>query len=183
MILPAGDLHELDRARASGSASSWSTLEAEAVGTAHASRPGSPSGPRTQRTRASSSLRRGRDDDREGAREGPHRPLRRERRASGPRRSASAATTCRSIAHLKMLQSLSGKLVAPQRRRADRADDRRRAPAPHRLPQLPRLPPRDDDLVPVAFRGDLISADPGDPREAAPDTGRSRNHRPRRRDR
>ena len=32
--------------------------------------------------------------------------------------------------------------LSPQRRRADRPDDRGRAPAARRLPQLPRLPPR-----------------------------------------
>ena len=53
-------------------------------------------------------LRRGGDDDREGARQEQDRPLRRRgERAAG---RAAAERDVRSIAHMKMLQSLGGKL-------------------------------------------------------------------------
>ena len=51
----------------------------------------------------------------------------------------SARRDVRSIAHLKMLQSLAGKLNRLNDVRHDRRDDRRRAPDARRLPQLPRL--------------------------------------------
>ena len=54
-------------------------------------------------------LCRGGDDDREGARQESDRPLRRRRRPSG-RDAPAHERDVRSIAHLKMLQSLSGKL-------------------------------------------------------------------------
>ncbi len=46
----------------------------------------------------------------------------------------------RSIAHLKMLQSVVGAPQPPQQRAGHLRGDRRRAARSHRLPQLPRLP-------------------------------------------
>ena len=74
----------------------------------------------------------------------------------------------RSIAHLKMLQSLSGKLS----RLNDVAqigltisDELRLLIDYHNCRVFLR---EDDELVPVAFRGDLITADPGDPVKLLP---------------
>ena len=62
---------------------------------------------------------------------------------SGRRRRAAACTTpgrdVRSIAHLKMLQSVAGAAQPAEQRERDRRGDRQRAARPHRLPQLPRL--------------------------------------------
>ena len=54
-------------------------------------------------------LRRGGDDDREGARQEPGRPLRRGRDRAA-RRPRPPGATCARSAHLKLLQSLAGKL-------------------------------------------------------------------------
>ncbi len=74
----------------------------------------------------------------------------------------------RSIAHLKMLQSLSGKLS----RLNDVAqigltisDELRLLIDYHNCRVFLR---EDDELLPVAFRGDLITADPGDPVKLLP---------------
>ena len=61
-----------------------------------------------------------------------------ERPSGGDARRADV----RSIAHLKMLQSLSGKLSRLNDVAQIGLDDRRRAAPPDRLPQLPRLRPR-----------------------------------------
>jgi diguanylate cyclase (GGDEF)-like protein len=69
----------------------------------------------------------------------------------------------RSIAHLKMLQSLSGKLSRLNDVRqigVTIADELRLLIDYHNCRVFLR---DDDDLVPVAFRGDLITAEPGDP--------------------
>ena len=69
----------------------------------------------------------------------------------------------RSIAHMKMLQSLSGKLSRLNDVRqigATIADELRLLVDYHNCRVFLR---DDDDLVPVAFRGDLITAEPGDP--------------------
>jgi HD-GYP domain-containing protein (c-di-GMP phosphodiesterase class II)/putative methionine-R-sulfoxide reductase with GAF domain len=74
----------------------------------------------------------------------------------------------RSIAHLKMLQSLSGKLSRlndVSRIGHTIADELRLLIDYHNC----RLFVRDgDDLLPVAFRGDLTAADPGEPAELRP---------------
>ena len=94
VILPSGDLAQLDGARGAASARSSAKLEAEAVGRLTVST-GIAVGPETRGEPARARrLRRGGDDDREDAREGPRRPVRRDGDASGRRRSASAATTC-----------------------------------------------------------------------------------------
>ena len=69
----------------------------------------------------------------------------------------------RSIAHLKMLQSLSGKLSRlndVEQIGLAMADELRLLIDYHNCRVFLR---EDDDLVPVAFRGDLITAEPGDP--------------------
>jgi diguanylate cyclase (GGDEF)-like protein len=69
----------------------------------------------------------------------------------------------RSIAHLKMLQSLSGKLSRLNDVRQigiTIADELRLLIDYHNCRVFLR---DDDDLVPVAFRGDLLTAEPGDP--------------------
>ena len=69
----------------------------------------------------------------------------------------------RSIAHLKMLQSLSGKLSRlndVEQIGLAMADELRLLIDYHNCRVFFR---EDDDLVPVAFRGDLITAEPGDP--------------------
>jgi diguanylate cyclase (GGDEF)-like protein len=69
----------------------------------------------------------------------------------------------RSIAHLKMLQSLSGKLSRlndVEQIGLMMADELRLLIDYHNCRVFLR---DDDDLIPVAFRGDLITAEPGDP--------------------
>ena len=125
-------------------------------------------------------VRRGGDDDREGAGQEPHRPLLR-RRDGAPRRADEATRDVRSIAHLKMLQSLSGKLNRLNDVRADRRGDRRRAPVAHRLPQLPRLRRRRRRARPVAFRGEFVAETVSLPLELLRIEGRQRHHGPLRR--
>ena len=74
----------------------------------------------------------------------------------------------RSIAHLKMLQSLSGKLSRlndVEQIGLTIADELRLLIDYHNCRVFFR---EDDDLVPVAFRGDLITAEPGDPVKLLP---------------
>jgi diguanylate cyclase (GGDEF)-like protein len=74
----------------------------------------------------------------------------------------------RSIAHLKMLQSLSGKLSRlndVEQIGLAIADELRLLIDYHNCRVFLR---DDDDLVPVAFRGDLITAEPGDPVKLLP---------------
>ena len=59
-----------------------------------------------------------------------------------PTPAGTQARDVRSIAHLKMLQSLAGQAQPAERRRADRRHDRDRASPADRLPQLPRRPAR-----------------------------------------
>ena len=54
----------------------------------------------------------------------------------------TAGRGVRSIAHMKMLQSLAGKLNRLNDVRRDRGNDRERAATADRLPQLPCRPPR-----------------------------------------
>ena len=141
MILPVGRPRRARSRSPSASASSSSKLEADAVGkltvsTGIAVGPGERSEPARARR-----MRRGRDDDREGARERAHRPFDESDRER-PVGAEVRRDDVRSIAHLKMLQSLSGKLsrlndvaqigltISDELRLLDR------------LPQLPRLPPR-----------------------------------------
>ena len=87
----------------------------------------------------------------------------------------------RSIAHLKMLHGVSSKLTPAQRGGGDRADDRRRAAAADRLPQLPRLGPRRRRAAPDRVPRRPVVAPRG--RDGDPDdAGRRRDHGPRRRD-
>jgi len=69
----------------------------------------------------------------------------------------------RSIAHLKMLQSLSGKLsrLNDVRQIGDTISDELRLLIDYHNCRV--FLRDDDDLIPVAFRGDLITAEPGDP--------------------
>ena len=88
----------------------------------------------------------------------------------------------RSIAHLKMLQSLSGKLSRLNdvaQIGLTIADELRLLVDYHNCRVFLR---DDDDLVPVAFRGDLIVDEPGRPGRPPADAGRPRHHGPRRRD-
>ncbi len=89
----------------------------------------------------------------------------------------------RSIAHLKMLQSLSGKLSRlndVEQIGHTIADELRLLIDYHNC----RVFLRDgDDLLPVAFRGDLTAADPGTARRGAADHGSAGHHRARRGDR
>jgi diguanylate cyclase (GGDEF)-like protein len=74
----------------------------------------------------------------------------------------------RSIAHLKMLQSLSGKLSRlndVEQIGLSIADELRLLIDYHNCRVFLR---DDDDLAPVAFRGDLITAEPGDPVKLLP---------------
>ncbi len=93
VILPSGDLRS-STALAERIGEQLGTLEAEAVGRlTRVDRDRGRARERSEPARARR-LRRGRDDDREDARQGSDRPVRRERaRAARPRRR-SAATTC-----------------------------------------------------------------------------------------
>ena len=76
----------------------------------------------------------------------------------------------RSIAHLKMLQSLSGKLsrlIDVQQIGLTIADELRLLVDYHNCRVFIR---EEDDLVPVAFRGDLTGAAEGDPTKLLPTT-------------
>ena len=100
-------------------------------------------------------VRRGRDDDREGAREGPDRRL-----PGGQPRAARRrlARPRRRVPLDRAPEDAPRRLDEAQpaeRRRGDRRDDRRRAPPADRLPQLPRVRPRGRRPLPIAFRGDL----------------------------
>ena len=116
-------------------------------------------GPRARRQPARARrLRRGRDDDREGARQEPGRLLRRLcDRAPEPR--DSHGEDIRSIAHLKMLQSLGGKL--------NRSNDVREIgmAIANELRLLIdyhncRIFIRDgEELTPIAFQGELTAPD------------------------
>ena len=99
-----------------------------------------------------------------------------------PSEEAIRRDDVRSIAHLKMLQSLSGKLS----RLNDVAqigltisDELRLLIDYHNCRVFLR---DDDDLLPVAFRGDLTATGARRSGDAAADQGRPRHHRPRRRD-
>ena len=101
-------------------------------------------------------VRRGRDDDREGAGQEPHRALRRRRRSSGPDAPAQARDV-RSIAHLKLLQSLSGKLnrLNDVREIGDEIAAELRSLIDYHNCRVSVVD--GDDVVPVAFRGDFAS--------------------------
>ena len=103
-------------------------------------------------------LRRGGDDDGEGARQAADRRLRRgdgaARGAAQPRRHPLDRAPEDAAEPFRQAHP-------PERRARDRHDDRQRAPAADRLPQLPRLPPRGRRARPMAFRGDLTPPSPG----------------------
>ena len=63
----------------------------------------------------------------------------------------------RSVAHLKMLQSVVARLNRLNSVKDICRGDRRRAARSHRLPQLPRVPRGRDDVVPVAVKGDGVT--------------------------
>ena len=86
-------------------------------------------------------LLRGSDDDRQDARQGADRRVRRERARAAVRRERAPRRRPLDRAPEDAPEPL-GEALPAQRRRADRAHDRGRAPAPDRLPQLPRLPAR-----------------------------------------
>ena len=124
-------------------------------------------------------VRRGGDDDREGAGQEPHRPLLRRRdRASrraggGPRRALDRAP--------EDAPEPQRQAQPHQRRPRDRRGDRGRAPVAHRLPQLPRLRRRRRRIS-----SRRLPRRPLDERQVSvarppPDQGRRGNHRPLRR--
>ena len=86
-------------------------------------------------------LRRGGDDDGEGSRKEPGRPLRR----AGERAARRAGTAAggRSLDRAHEAAPVARRQAEPaERRPRDRDGDRERAARPDRLPQLPHLPPR-----------------------------------------
>ena len=99
--------------------------------------------------------------------------------AERPARRVPRARDVRSIAYLKMLQSLAQQAEPAERRHRDRRGDRRRAADAGRLPQLLRLPARGRRL-----RAGRRSRQPRGPRQRlARAPARRGPHRPRRRDR
>ncbi len=102
-------------------------------------------------------MRRGGDDDREGAGQEPDRPLLRHRDRAARHAGGDAR---RSLDRAPQdAPEPQRQTQPPQRRPRDRRGDRRRAPLAHRLPQLPRFSSRtESDLVPIAFLGELSTS-------------------------
>ena len=165
VILPAGDIRS-STALAERFGDELGELEAEAVGKLSSPR-ASPSGLKRREPARARRMRRGRDDDGQDAREGPRRAVRRERPrapdggAHPPRRRAvdrapeDAAEPLRQAFRLNDVAQIGLTI----------ADELRLLIDYHNCRVFLR---NEDDLVPVAFRGDLIVDAPGDPVDLLP---------------